>query len=168
MCWHRCLAPQHYCKARSCCSSSNRRTGPILHLLVRAAPLLERLFRVYCTILRAELKAAQRDPSVTFGASQVTSEVLLFYLRCSWALCCSMAADSAENDSSNNVVGAAVRGGGLLMLLAFLQRASTFCLNILLQRSMMGSKDFAAYGAARYLSISRTCLLLLMHCCENR
>jgi hypothetical protein len=68
-----------------------------------------------------------------------------------------MAADSAENDSSNNVVGAAVRGGGLLMLLAFLQRASTFCLNILLQRSMMGSKDFAAYGAARYLSISRTC-----------
>jgi hypothetical protein len=63
-----------------------------------------------------------------------------------------MAAHTTANDSSNNVVGAAVRGGGLLMLLAFLQRASTFCLNILLQRSMMGSKDFAAYGAARYLA----------------
>eukprot|EP00953_Heterococcus_sp_UTEX-ZZ885_P011520 6670-Heterococcus_DN1.PRE.3 len=59
-----------------------------------------------------------------------------------------MAAETTSNESSNNVVGAAVRGGGLLMLLAFLQRASTFCLNILLQRSMMGSKDFAAYGAA--------------------
>ncbi|CAM9965919.1 unnamed protein product, partial [Discosporangium mesarthrocarpum] len=35
------------------------------------------------------------------------------------------------------VVGAAVRGGSLLMLLALLQRASTFVLNILLQRAIL-------------------------------
>ncbi|CAN0024299.1 unnamed protein product, partial [Ectocarpus sp. 8 AP-2014] len=45
----------------------------------------------------------------------------------------------SEAAAADAVVGAAVRGGSLLMLLAFVQRASTFVLNVLLQRAMLSA-----------------------------
>ncbi|CAB1100987.1 unnamed protein product [Ectocarpus sp. CCAP 1310/34] len=45
----------------------------------------------------------------------------------------------SEAATADAVVGAAVRGGYLLMLLAFVQRASTFVLNVLLQRAMLSA-----------------------------
>ncbi|CAM9430217.1 unnamed protein product [Choristocarpus tenellus] len=47
------------------------------------------------------------------------------------------------------VVGAAVRGGSLLMLLAFLQRGSTFVLNLLLQREMIAEEQGRGGRAGR-------------------
>eukprot|EP00903_Cladosiphon_okamuranus_P013314 g12409.t1 len=44
---------------------------------------------------------------------------------------------SSSEAAADAVVGAAVRGGSLLMLLALIQRASTFVLNVLLQRAML-------------------------------
>ncbi|CAM9836960.1 unnamed protein product [Ectocarpus fasciculatus] len=78
----------------------------------------------------------------------------------------------SEATAADAVVGAAVRGGSLLMLLALIQRASTFVLNVLLQRAMLSaaasdthqprSSALEEYGAAAITLdlISSTALFL--------
>eukprot|EP00752_Nemacystus_decipiens_P014738 g13124.t3 len=51
---------------------------------------------------------------------------------------------NSSEAAADAVVGAAVRGGSLLMLLALVQRASTFVLNVLLQRAMLSEEASAS------------------------